>query len=189
MELGAYIAPSAGFLDTYLGANFNSYNIVIDAKENDNGKYVAATTQERLISILNLCQQKGVDVVIQPHHSLIRGGYNLFTEAYPDIDFTDYSVVKGFFICDEPTWGQLEVMDTIYVPWFNEHFGNTDIEFYVNLFGGYSSAIGPVRDANGNVLVKPNGDHYYNDATQEQKDVCYAAYLAKWLKTFEKNYA
>lgn len=186
MEIGAYIAPSISFLDTYTGANFNKYTIVIPAKTDGGNGYIPSYTQEQLISMLNKCQEKGIDVQIQLPESLLSAGYNVFTQAYSGIDFKDYSSVKGFFIADEPTWGQIEIIDETYASWYNQNYANSDIEFYVNLLGGYSSAIGPVRDANGNILYDENGYALYNDATEEQKEICYQAYVEKWLGVFNK---
>lgn len=194
MELGAYNAPSLGALDTYMGANFTKYTIVIPADVGP-GNYDEAGLKGLLdkwdlgigqASDFQTFQDRGIDVQIQLHEDLLIAGYNVFTEVYPNINFNDYPSVKGFFIADEPTWAQIDIIDTVYRPWFNANYGNSDMEFYVNLFSSYSDSIGPIRDADGNILTDANGDKFYSaSATPEQEEVCYNAYVQKWLTVFE----
>jgi len=189
MELGAFIAPSTGFIDTYKAANFNKYSLVIGSTKDGNNEYVPSISESSLINALEYLERKNqtnpIDVQIQLHHNLVRANYNVFTEAFPNIDFKDYPSVKGFYLLDEPNWSQIDYLDQNYVQWFNDNYASHGYEFYVNMLGGYSSYIGPVRDADGNVIYE-NGNKLYDNATEEQKKVCYEVYLNKFLAMFAK---
>lgn len=133
---------------------------------------------------------------------------NIFEKCFSDVDWLDYDVFSGFFIADEPSFPALDVIDTVYVPWFNENYGGTRLEFFVNMLSGYSTAMGGLRDVNGN-LVTNNGTYKtggninglyqgspaYSVATgqlvtvqltdQEKADMT-TAYHNKWLSIFAK---
>ena len=196
MDIGAFIAPSRAFLDVYMAANFNIYTIVIGVEKGVDGKYYVPmptngdTREESLIKVLELCESKGIDAQIQLHSKLTDPRYtaytNVFTQVYPNIDFKDYPALKSFFIVDEPTWDQLEYIEDNYVSWFNNKYAESGHEFYVNMLGGYSSWIGHIRDANGDLIYTSNGDYIDNIATDIQKITFYNAYVNKWLTIFEK---
>lgn len=184
MEIGAFIAPSSGFLDTYSKANFNTYNLVLTPSSFADSS-VIARTKTTINYVMNKCAELGIDAQIQLHHDLISASYgNVFTEYLSDVNFKSYPAFKGFYLCDEPTWTQIDVLDDYYVSWFNTNYGNSDIEFYVNMLGGYSSAIGAIKDANGN-YVYVNGQKIYS-GTEEQERVCYDYYVKQFMEMFAK---
>lgn len=178
MDLGAFLSPSSSFIDTYKGASFNKYNFVIGA-DSTSGVAVPYVTEEDVDTVLRLCGEKGIAVQIQTHGSLIRSGYNVFTESFPKINFSDkeaYPTFTGFFLIDEPSMGQLDVLEQIYVPWFNSKYADTDLEFYCNLFGSYSTAISHVLDENGNAIYdyvedSVNGEFSYEFSFTQMKYV------------------
>ncbi len=223
--MGAYKPPTDGYITSntdYTDAYFNTYNIVVMAKDNGDGTYTISPSADGLIDKLELCERKGLKALIQLHTditgqyvwdsssktSLLGRNYNVFEDAYSEIDFTAYPALKGFFIADEPSWRQIELFDRVYVPWFNKNFANTDLEFYVNLFGGYSSGIGPMDyfgninydefkyDANGDGDYTDDGEFYYDypgsgtkyygDGTAEAKEKLYTSYVELWLSVLEK---
>ena len=106
--------------------------------------------------------------------------YNVFTDhqAFANFDFTAYSCLKGFFIMDEPSWSQLEVIAAEYVPWFNNLVATTgrEFEFFVNLFSGYSTALGALRDINGVELPGNLYDGVNATLTAQQKADFVTAY-------------
>ncbi len=102
-------------------------------------------------------------VEIRLHGGLLSGDFakfNVFERFYPNLHdkFDEYPNLVGFFIVDEPSWSQLDVVDNIYVPWFNEHYANGNLQFFVNMLSGYSTAMGGLRDINGN-LITNNGTY------------------------------
>lgn len=102
-------------------------------------------------------------VEIRLHGGLLSGDFakfNVFERFYPNLHdkFDEYPNMLGFFIVDEPSFGQLDVVDNLYVPWFNEHYANGNLQFFVNMLSGYSTAMGGLRDINGN-LVTNNGTY------------------------------
>ena len=147
----------------YTNAGFDTYLLVI----------TSSTTADDVATILKRCQDIGMDVMIRLHTDLVKWNltdtdtsdysefYNVFTDhqAFANFDFTQYSCLKGFFIVDEPSWSQLEVIAAEYVPWFNNLVATTgrEFEFFVNLFSGYSTNLGALRDING---VKLPGNLY-----------------------------
>ena len=185
MELGAFIAPSSGFIDTYSEANFNSYNIVW-MQSNFVDDAAVEATKNNLNYAMSECEKYGIGAQIQLHHDLLSYKYNIFTTFLPDIDFKDYPAFQGFYMCDEPTWGNIETLDKYYVDWFNENYGgeHSQYEFYVNMLGGYSSAIGAIKDADGNYVLV-NGQKIY-DGTAEQKRICYDYYVEQFLNMFAR---
>ena len=168
-------------------AGFKKYSIVIGAqKDETTGLYVPAVSENELIAILNLCAEKGIDAQIQLHSNLVREGYNVFTSAFPNINFKEYSALTGFFIVDEPSWDQLDYIRDNYVDWFNDNYANSGLEFYVNLLSGYSTWIGAIRGADGEYVFDENGNKLWDNATDEQKKTCLQAYHEKWLAIFKK---
>lgn len=220
MEWGTSIPPTSAFFidwkgnpkeeNLYTNAGFDNYFIVISPKE-ENGVTVADFSKEDFELVLNRCDAIGLEVRIRLHSRLIRPGYNVFTEAFANVDFTEYSCFKGFFLVDEPSWTQLDVLEDVYVPWFNNLVQTTgqDYEFFVNLLSGYSTAIGGLRDINGN-LVTNNGKYYCSNGlwdgiegyavkdgrvtnekvamvlTEQEKRDFVTAYHNKWLGIFAK---
>lgn len=183
MEIGAFIAPSSGFIDTYSKANFNTYNIVLTTK-NFESETAISNTKSTINYCMNKCYELGMDAQIQLHHDLLKTRHNLFNEYLPDVDFKKYPAFKGFYMCDEPTWGNIVVLNDYYVDWFNANYGNANYEFFVNMLGGYSSAIGAIKDANGDYVLV-GGQKIY-DGTEEQKRVCYDYYVEQFLEMFSK---
>ena len=186
MEVGAYIAPSSSVLmnadgteyeanNIYQSAGFHSFNIVV----------MPSSKLSDVEQALGRCQLAGLDAYIQLHNKMTKNvdgvdGWTKFQEIFSGIDFTDYPALKGFFVVDEPSWTQMEYIANYYVPWFNENYAKSDLEFCVNLLGGYSSAIGALRDINGNLL----GDGNVYQGTEAQYRDCHTAYLNKWLDIF-----
>ncbi len=183
MDLGAFIAPSSGFLDTYSKANFNTYNMVFTA-DNFADETAISKTKNTIEYVMNKCNDLGLGVQIQLHHDLVAKDLNVFTKYLSDVDFKIYPAFKGFYLVDEPNWNQIDYLNDNYVEWFNENYGNSDYEFYVNMLGGYSSYIGAIRDANGE-FVLVNGNKIYS-GTEEQERICYDAYVKKFLEMFAK---
>ena len=90
---------------------------------------------------LRLCEEYGLDVIIYPHGSYVSDqpttGPNYYEQFFSTIDFRDYPAVKGFFVVDEPTYGQLVDTESRYLTWFNENYGDGTYEFWSNLFSRY----------------------------------------------------
>ena len=183
MDIGAFIAPSSGFLDTYSNANFSSYNLVL-TEDSFADETAIAKTKNTIEYAMNKCAELGLDVQIQLHHSLIKANFNVFTEYLSDVNFKDYPAFTGFYLLDEPSWTQIDVLNDTYVDWFNNNYGDSDYEFYVNMLGGYSSYIGAIRDENGD-FVLVNGNKIYS-GTEEQERICYDAYVKKFLQMFSR---
>lgn len=160
-------------------------------------------TEESLIYALNACEEEGLSARIRLHSSLTKtAGYNVFTDKFPNIhgNLDEYPALVGFHIVDEPSWSQLDVVETVYVPWFNDNYTDSGLEFFVNMLSGYSTAMGSLRDANGEVVTN-NGTYYNkyglyegNDAyniktfqtekvvlTAEEKATFLTVYHNKWL--------
>lgn len=221
MEIGTSTSPtSALFIDgqgnpkennLYTNVGFDNYFIIIPAKE-ENGVIVADFTKESLELALQRCEAIGLAVRIRLHSKLVRPGYNVFTEVFAGVNFAEYDCLKGFFIVDEPSWAQLDVVEEVYVPWFNTLVQETgrDFEFVVNLLSGYSTSMGGLRDLEGN-LVTNNGKYYCENGlwdgqegypvtsygvnyfqkvtmilTEEEKNNFVTAYHNKWLGIFAK---
>ena len=99
MEIGAFIAPSSGFLDTYSKANFNTYNLVLTPSSFADSS-VIARTKTTINYVMNKCAELGIDAQIQLHHDLISASYgNVFTEYLSDVNFKSYPAFKGFYLC------------------------------------------------------------------------------------------
>lgn len=79
-----------------------------------------------------------------------------------ELDFKDYPAIKGFAICDEPSWLQVLELRASYLPWFNENYGNGNYKFYNNFFTAQSALIG--KDFDGEVK---NYDDYCNFYIEE----------------------
>ena len=142
-------------------------------------------TEDKLKEVLNLCYEKGIDAQIQLHTDLVRENYNVFTSAFPNINFADYPALKGFFIVDEPQWRQIDYIRDNYVAWFNQNYADSGLEFYVNLLGGYSSWIGPM-DADGNINYDGHSDKLFgSDCSAVQKATFYTNYVNHWLEVFK----
>ena len=83
------------------------------------------------IQALELCEELDIDVYIRPHSDNVSetpeamfdengvAQKNYFEERFYNIDFRDYPAVKGFMMCDEPTYGKLTDLQNRYIPWFN----------------------------------------------------------------------
>ena len=205
-----------------MAAGFNSYTIVLignTVTDETTGEVTVSglPTKEGLATIFERFEGTNVKIDIRLHHGLLdvtdENGepINIFTEYYSDVDFLSYPTFSGFFIADEPSWGQLETIENVYVPWFNENYGGSRLEFFVNMLSGYSTAMGGLRDINGN-LVTNNGTYktggninalydgekaydakvswYLKEVTvklteQEKADMT-TAYHNKWLDIFAK---
>ena len=208
MTVGASIPPTANWLDTYKAAGLKTYTIVLF--ENSDGSFTY--NEQSLINVLDLCYAKGLKAEIRLHSALTRtAGYNVFTDIFPNIhgELDEYPALTGFFIVDEPSWSQMENVENTYVPWFNEHYGGGRLEFFVNLLSSYSTAMGGLRDVNGN-LVENNGTYktgwginaLYEGSeawlvgklfqkgtvvfTEQEKSDFVKAYHNKWLAIFAK---
>ena len=76
---------------------------------------------------LRICEELGLDVIIQPHHDYTSATPTdepcYYEKYFSTIDFRDYPAVKGFFVVDEPVYGQLVDMEDRYLKWFNENYG------------------------------------------------------------------
>ena len=90
---------------------------------------------------LKVCEEYGIDAFIRPHSvhtSEIPSDVPCYYEQYfSDVDFRDYPAVKGFFVVDEPSYGQLNDLEDRYLTWFNENYGGEGYEFFANLFSRY----------------------------------------------------
>ena len=184
MELGAFIAPSSGFIDTYSKANFNTYTLVW-TQGHFASEEAIASTKSNIEYVMNKCAELGIDVQIQLHHDILSWRHNIFNTYLSDIDFKEYPAFKGFYMCDEPTWTNIDRLNSLYVDWFNDNYGGSDYEFYVNMLGGYSSAIGAIKDANGEYVLDSKGNKIY-DGTDEQKRICYDYYVEQFLNMFAR---
>ncbi len=91
---------------------------------------------------LKLLEEFGIDALIRPHSSFTSSTPtsepNYFEQYFSTIDFRDYPAVKGFFIVDEPLYGQLNDLEDRYLTWFNENYGDGNFEFVANLFGAHN---------------------------------------------------
>ena len=190
IEINAGISPSTYFMDLYMGANFNKYNLVIPAKlDTQTGLYVPSYSEQDVINRLVLCEQKGIDVQIFLHRNLVRPNYNVFRDTYGNIDFKDYPAFKGFYMIDEPTWNQIGVLEDEYVDWFNENYGIeacggvAKYEFYVNFTAGYSTLIGHVLDENGNAIydVDPVTGNTVDCLDPVKQEAFYDRYINRYV--------
>ena len=88
---------------------------------------------------LKVCEEAGLDVWIRPHSAETSNTPTdapcYYEQYFSTIDFRDYPAVKGFFVVDEPSYGQLIDLETRYLKWFNENYGGENYEFFANLFG------------------------------------------------------
>ncbi len=87
---------------------------------------------------LEICEELDIDAYIRAIKGVSEKQTdepNYFESHFSDIDFRDYPSVKGFYVCDEPTWAQLEDVERRYLPWFNENYGGEHFEWVLNLFG------------------------------------------------------
>ena len=165
MELGASI-PANSYVDyLYLPVGFNTYTIVIVDTVDQQGKVNGLKpTEEDLIKEINtVAERMGEDVKIEIrlHSGCMAYNGNVFQDFYPNLHdkFLNYPAVETFFIVDEPSFAQLDCVEQYYVPWFNEYYANTRMQFLVNMLSGYSTAMGGLRDINGN-LITNNGKYY-----------------------------
>lgn len=180
MELGAYIAPTSAILTNWNGTAYNANNIYQAAGLNSFNIVVTTDSVFEDIDLaLTRCGWAQIDTYLQLHNGMTAdvNGWTKFQALFSGVDLTEYPYLKGFFIADEPSWTQMEVIETYYVPWFNENYAKSGLEFCVNLLGGYSTAIGALRDENGNSLGTYEG-------TEEDYRVCHTAYVNKWLGIF-----
>ncbi|MBQ8658789.1 MAG: hypothetical protein IJ506_06605 [Clostridia bacterium] len=122
----------------------------------------------KYIKGLKNCEEVGIDVFIRPHSgktsSVPTTEPCYFEEYFSTIDFRDYPAVKGFFVVDEPAYGQLEDLESRYLTWFNENYGGGNFEFFANLYGC----------------------HTRNWATGEYKDKTYNDYVEKYLSIVDR---
>ena len=180
MELGAYIAPTSAILMNWNATAYNANNIYQAAGLNSFNIVVTTDSVFEDIDLaLTRCGLAQIDTYLQLHNGMTAdvNGWTKFQALFSGVDFTEYPYLKGFFIADEPSWTQMEVIETYYVPWFNENYAKSDLEFCVNLLGGYSTAMGALRDINGNSLDR------YEGTEQEYRD-CHTAYVNEWLGIF-----
>ena len=104
---------------------------------------------------LALCEEYGVDAFIRPHSSETSKTPTsepcYYEKYFSNIDFRNYPAVKGFFVVDEPSLGQLNDLENRYLPWFNENYGGENYEFFANMYhighGAYPDRVGPSYDA------------------------------------------
>ncbi len=104
---------------------------------------------------LKLCEEYGIDAYIRPHSSFTSAkpttDPNYYETYFSDIDFRDYPAVKGFYVVDEPSLGQVNDVEARYLPWFNENYGGENFEFFANMYhlghGAYPDRVGPSYDA------------------------------------------
>lgn len=124
-------------VELYLAAGFNyapyteDYTNASEVEQyGENSKYIKG---------LKLCEELGLNLYIRPHSSYTSSTVttmpNYFEQYFSTIDFTDYPAVKGFFIVDEPVYGQLVDVESRYLNWFNNNYGNKGYKFLINLFG------------------------------------------------------
>ena len=121
------------------------------------------------IKALDLCEELGIDVLIRPHSDYVSetpeavvGQKNFFEQNFYNLDFTKYPAVKGFMICDEPTYGKITDMVNRYLPWFNENYGGKGYEVLINhLSPGASLAW--KDDYSRNFTYDDYINHFYND--------------------------
>lgn len=134
-------------LETYMAAGFNAIPLTEDFS-GIAAKDLAEDDFENsgYIKALKLCEELGLDVYIRPHSSYVsKDGTGERTETYFEkffskINFKDYPAVKGFFICDEPTYNQLTDLKNSYLPWFNENYADSGLEWCVNFLACNSEA-------------------------------------------------
>ena len=167
-------------LDQYKAAGFNCYTAVLSKTETGVNR-----DEAWLEETLEMCQDAGLTMKIRLHGNLLEFDYNVFEEEFPNIHdkFLDYPALSGFYIADEPSWTQLLIIEAVYVPWFNEHYADSRLEFFCNLLSGYSTLIGELRDIDGNIVG--NGGIYDGvngvKLTEQQKADFLQAYHNKWL--------
>ena len=148
----------------YNPVGFNTYTIVITATTDDKGNVngLKCTEDDLIEEIDAVAERMGEDmqIEIRLHGGCMAYNGNVFEAFFPTLhdQFLNYPTVKTFFIVDEPSWGELDRVDQYYVPWFNQYYGNTDKQFLVNMLSAYSTAMGGLRDINGN-LVTNNGTY------------------------------
>lgn len=116
--------------------------------------------------VMAWCEEENVDAYVRISKSQVIANQTDYTPKryptyfetnYPDLDFKDYPAIKGFAICDEPSWMQVLELRASYLPWFNENYGNGNYKFYNNFFTSQSALIG--KDFDGETK---NYDDYCN---------------------------
>ena len=119
------------------------------------------------IKALELCEELDIDALIRPHSKYtakapdsVVGQPNYFEEYFYNTDFRNYPAVKGFMVCDEPTYGQVTDLINRYLPWFNENYGGENFELLINHNGPHSSAW---KDSFSKTKTYEEFINYYND--------------------------
>ena len=157
---------SAGEVAPYM-EKLEQYN---EAVKNWNGNPDTKPTEPEkpnYIKALELCEELDIDVFIRPHSSYtakdpesVIGQPNYFEQFFYNTDFRDYPAVKGFMVCDEPTYGQVTDLTNRYLTWFNENYGGEDYELLINHNGPNSSAW---KDKFSKTKSYSEFINYYND--------------------------
>lgn len=134
-------------LETYMAAGFNAIPLTEDfANINVEDLLREDYESSGYIQALKLCEELGLDVYIRPHSKFVskvgsgEREETYFEKYFSKIDFKKYPAVKGFFICDEPTYNQLTDLKNSYLPWFNENYADSGLEWCVNFLACNSSA-------------------------------------------------
>lgn len=169
LEVGASLSPTSSLLNTYAAAGFGTYTILFGY--NDSGAFRYNETS--LEAIFEKCRALGIKAMIRLRSDLLQEDFNVFTDepSISGINFADYQdVLRGFQLADEPSFGELAIIKDVYVPWFNEKYSGSNLEFFVNLISAYSTVTGrTLRDENGEqvktgvMLVDGVAVYYRND--------------------------
>ncbi|MBQ8659146.1 MAG: hypothetical protein IJ506_08420 [Clostridia bacterium] len=200
--MGASLPPTSAVLKTennyYTNAGFNIYTLVV----------TESTVKDDFELVYDRCAARGISMRIRLHGGFLKEeyteDYNAFTEIFPDIDFSQYPLLQGFFIADEPSWFGLQCIKNSYAPWFNKYYADSNLEFFVNLLSGYSTGMGPLRNAEGELITNNgtyrntsglyDGENAYSvetgalvkvSLTEEEKETFTTAYHNEWLTIFE----
>lgn len=144
MRVMADLPPDASnkaSLELYKSAGFTAIPITEDffsaadvAKYGETSKYIRA---------LNNCEEVGLEAFIRPHSSYVSKTLttdpNYYESYFSTIDFHDYPAVKGFYMVDEPVYSQFQDLETRYVSWFNNNYGDGNYEIMANLFACHNA--------------------------------------------------
>ena len=103
-------------------------------------------------TVMAWCEEENIDAFVRMSKSYVKPQQTdvsnpvryptYFELTYPDLDFKNYPAIKGFALCDEPSYKQVLELRASYLPWFNENYGNGHYKFYNNFFTGQSAMIG-----------------------------------------------